>query len=121
MAQHRTASHVVQRALTYSDDQGQGLIVQAELVSHGFCHASHMVSSLFFTFSFVLFCFLWHFINFLCASLYFGCVNSVSSCVGNAAGSDPVAGRDVFAQSGHGPLRQFRGGGLDLWRLWVGG
>ena len=35
MAQHRTASHVVQRALTYSDDQGQGLIVQALIQSQG--------------------------------------------------------------------------------------
>ena len=29
MATHRTASHVVQRALTYSDERGQAMIVQA--------------------------------------------------------------------------------------------
>lgn len=29
MATHRTASHVVQRALTYSDERGQARIVQA--------------------------------------------------------------------------------------------
>jgi len=32
MATHRTASHVVQRALTYSDERGQAMIVQAGMV-----------------------------------------------------------------------------------------
>lgn len=35
MATHRTASHVVQRALTYSDERGQAMIVQALLHGHG--------------------------------------------------------------------------------------
>ena len=35
MATHRTASHVVQRALTYSDDRGQAMIVQAGMVVGG--------------------------------------------------------------------------------------
>lgn len=35
MATHRTASHVVQRALTYSDERGQAMIVQAVLHGHG--------------------------------------------------------------------------------------
>lgn len=35
MATHRTASHVVQRALTYSDERGQAMIVQALLNGQG--------------------------------------------------------------------------------------